>query len=498
MTPATKDGKEFTFLGLTELFGGDWSRSGCSKLWLYNLHYQDDLNAKGARANDELCHQMIDAWILGNPFPKGAGWEPYCISLRVVNWVKYFYRLERSQLNSEWLESLSSQTDALEQQLEFHLLANHLFANAKALVFVGTFLGGKQGDRWLHLGLKLLEKEILEQFLNDGAHYELSPMYQAILLWDLADLQCLAKVTGLPELERHVGLWEAKFSKGMGWLYRMTHPDGQIAFFNDAAFNIGPTFHDLQKYADQLGISIPIGDSGTVLPIAGCFMKESGYASVEWAAHGRLIIDVAFIGASYQPGHAHADTLSCEFSLFGQRIFVNSGISQYGEDAERTRQRSTAAHNTLEVDGQNSSEVWAGFRVARRAQPFDVEFSAQVEDVAISASHDGYHRLVGKVTHRRLWVAKENSLIIEDSLTGVWAEAKVYWHFHPDITIERLDDERFLLQLKGGSNIMLHIMGGEAKLLDGTWHPRFGESVVNKKLVINIYGSKMRTSLHWR
>ena len=79
------------------------------------------------------------------------------------------------------------------------------------------------------------------------------------------------------------------------------------------------------------------------------------------------LLDVAPVGPDYLPGHAHADTLSFELSLFGQRVLVNSGTSQYEAGPERSRQRGTAAHNTVIVDGHDSSEVWAGFRVARRA-----------------------------------------------------------------------------------------------------------------------------------
>ena len=73
------------------------------------------------------------------------------------------------------------------------------------------------------------------------------------------------------------------------------------------------------------------------------------------------------IGPDYIPGHAHADTLSFELSLSGQRIFVNSGISEYGLSEERLRQRQTKAHNTVSVNDLSSSQVWSGFRVAKRA-----------------------------------------------------------------------------------------------------------------------------------
>ena len=67
-----------------------------------------------------------------------------------------------------------------------------------------------------------------------------------------------------------------------------------------------------------------------------------------------LIADLSEVGASYIPGHAHADTLSFELSLFGKRLFVNSGTSSYSLGPERHRQRSTIAHNTVCVSGVNT------------------------------------------------------------------------------------------------------------------------------------------------
>ncbi|TOQ84691.1 hypothetical protein CGG86_23720, partial [Vibrio parahaemolyticus] len=71
----------------------------------------------------------------------------------------------------EWLNSLSLQVQALEQQLEYHLLGNHLFANAKALVFAGCFFKGDLACRWLERGLDILHKEVAEQILSDGGNF---------------------------------------------------------------------------------------------------------------------------------------------------------------------------------------------------------------------------------------------------------------------------------------------------------------------------------------
>ena len=88
LQPATENGKTFTFLGEIGDLSMGWNNPTYSKLWLYNLHYQDDLNAIGAENRQALGRQLIEDWISGNPPLNGNGWEPYCLSLRIVNWVK--------------------------------------------------------------------------------------------------------------------------------------------------------------------------------------------------------------------------------------------------------------------------------------------------------------------------------------------------------------------------------------------------------------------------
>ena len=495
LNPATDDGKSFIFLGQSARFEGNWNDPSFPKLWLYNLHYQDDLNAKGAEARFELCAAMVNAWIEGNPPLEGNGWEPYCLSLRIVNWVKFFSRLGPVKVKRRWVRSLAQQADALEQQLEFHILANHLFANAKALVFVGAYLGGAEGDRWLRKGLTLLDREIKEQFLNDGAHYERSPMYQSILLWDLADLIALSQATQISGLKQRASDWQRRYVNGFGWLVAMTHPDGGISFFNDATFGIAPSIEHLTRYACLLGLPAP----GEAQPteVQGILLRESGYGVIEWPGQHRLLADVAPVGPDYQPGHAHADTLSFELSLFAQRVFVNSGISQYGEDAERHRQRSTSVHNTVEVDGENSSEVWAGFRVARRAKPFDVVLNNDVGEVLLCGSHDGYKRLPAKVVHRRCWRAGAETLEVTDELIGGCKEAVAHWHFHPDVVVEAIGEARFELRLPAGQCVTVEVFGGSAQILASSWHPGFGVSKDSQKLLITLSECKLTTQISW-
>nr|AIA14495.1 Unknown Function [uncultured bacterium] len=153
----------------------DWNAAGVDKLWLYNLHYFDDLNAADAGARSAWHRASIEKWIAENPPDTGNGWEPYTLSLRIVNWIKW--ALAGNALTPTALHSLAVQCRYLSRRLEYHLLGNHLFANAKALVFAGLFFEGPEADAWLRTGLDILRREVPEQVLPDGGHFERSPMY---------------------------------------------------------------------------------------------------------------------------------------------------------------------------------------------------------------------------------------------------------------------------------------------------------------------------------
>ena len=168
----------------------DWNAPAHDKLWLYNLHYFDDLNAPGSADRTPWHRQLIDRWVHENPPGVGNGWEPYPTSLRIVNWIKW--ALAGNELAPAWRHSLAVQTRWLRRHVEWHLLGNHLFANAKAMVFAGLYFSGDEAQEWLDKGLSILKRELPEQVLADGGHFERSPMYHSIILEDLLDMILLA------------------------------------------------------------------------------------------------------------------------------------------------------------------------------------------------------------------------------------------------------------------------------------------------------------------
>lgn len=465
----------------------DWNNPLREKLWLYNLHYFDDLSSNTYKGREELHYAFINKWISENPPCLGNGWEPYPLSLRLVNWVKWFSK--KDNVEQKYLNSIAQQASALSQQLEYHILGNHLFANAKALTFVGTYLQGQEADYFLGLGLKLLDKELKEQFLVDGAHFELSPMYHEILLWDLLELIDLANVSQNSELLVRLESWSSLAEVALDWLVSMIHPDGEISFFNDAAIGIAPAPKDIFNYANKLGINY--SSSGKTL----ITNSTSGYSRVKYDNY-TLIFDHANVGPDYLPGHAHADSLSFEFSVGLQRVFVNSGTSLYGVSLERLRQRETAAHNTVVVSDVSSSEVWSGFRVARRAYTKLLKSDCDFSGVTLSACHDGYERLKPKVTHTRTINASETICIVTDELSHK-TPAEFNLHIHPNVEVIQEDKKIIKLQLTNGE-ILFFTSSHDVVLEESTWHPEFGKTIANKKILIPFVDGHLITKIEFR
>jgi len=464
----------------------DWRRDDVTKLWLYHLHYFDDLNARDAPHRRAWHEAILNRWVADNPPGDGPGWEPYPVSRRIVNWVKW--ALAGNVLPVNCRESLAAQARWLMRRLEYHLLGNHLFANGKALVHVGAYFDGPEADTWYERGRKIIEGELREQILADGGHFERSPMYHAAALEDLLDLANVQRAFGhLVPLH-----WVGAQQRMRSWLRVMCHPDGGISFFNDAAFGMAPELAELERYAGRLNLAAPRQDRN---PLE--VLEPSGYCRMA-RGPAYVLCDCAPLGPDYLPGHGHADTLSFEMTLGRQRLIVNSGTSQYGVDDERHRQRGTAAHNTLTLDEQNSSEVWSGFRVARRARAQILAASSSAGHTVVEGRHDGYARLPGRNLHVRRWVLDDRSLRVEDRISGNFRVGDAYFHLHPAVTARLETDHCLSLSWPGAESIRMTFEG--ARRIDirpGAWHPEFGVAIPNQCIVARLDGSSLVMRLEW-
>ncbi|UTW42484.1 alginate lyase family protein [bacterium SCSIO 12844] len=437
-----------------------WNDKNQAKLWLYNLHYFDSLNAQNLH-HRALSYQLLERWQKENPISKrGNGWEPYPISLRIVNIIKYV--LLGGSVSEKIKYSLYVQARYLNKICEYHILGNHLFENFKALCFAGLFFESKEASLWLKKGSNGLKKEIKEQVLADGGHFELSAMYHSIILEGLLDLKAIFDLYGRSDLF----LWSNQINQMLSWLDLMRRNDDSISYFNDAADQIAQAPRSLFDYAKRLGFEYQSS------PKTGLTILDATGYTVYNFSRIKAILDTADIGASYLPGHAHADNLSFELIIDGFPVFVNLGTSCYGDSQRRYFERSTKAHNTLVMADHNSSEIWGSFRVARRATTQIIERNSQGGVCHITAMHNGYQRLENKAIHRRQWQFRSGELLITDQLETS-QKAQLLLHLHPLCQITETTSQGITITLPNQKDIMLKF-SGVYKIQDSQYALTFG------------------------
>lgn len=474
--------KSFEFMKIKRSLKKEgWKIINVPDLWLYNLHYFDDLNSPNSSEREDFLKELLSDWIKNNKQHSSIGWDSYPLSLRLVNIIKWIINVNNS--NEELISSMKKQYVWLSKRIEWHILGNHLFANAKALFFGSLFFENKKNSKILKKSLKIINRELKEQILDDGGHFELSPMYHAIILEDLLDIINLSMQ--FPEVvdENQIINWKGIASKMITWLENMSHPDEKITFFNDAAFGISLEKVHLINYAKTLGIKVMHGSSRD--KIVCNHMKDSGYISIK-NDFGNLYIDVANIGAKYLPGHGHADVLSFELSINKQRVFVNSGTSTYDESSSlRMLQRGTSFHNTVVISDMNSSDVWRSFRVGRRANPFDLSIIKDSNQISVECSHNGYRNIKTNPIHTRKWIITNESIEINDRVDNKDIRSSAYFILHPNVKILSFNKDRLMLGLHDDTIVYVIFSNTDLEIIGHTFSPEFGVDIETKAIKVN-------------
>ena len=462
----------------------DWNRPDLNegtRLWKINLHiaeYIIPLAKRFAEQNENLnleyIKKNISSWISQNPLGNNGfykdSWNSYVVSLRLINWIKAYIIISPfldSDFEHKWKQSILNQAVFLNSFLEIDLQGNHLLENAFGLIWASSFLGNSEMKSF---SKKLLKEQLQEQILDDGAHFELSPMYHAILLARLFD--CINLLQSTFKKDEYLDYLKGVASKMLGWLNKIIGSNTNIPLLNDSALNNSPTKEQLNKYGESLGInSNPIN------------LSLSGYRVLEKKNYF-LIMDVGNIGPDYIPGHAHADTFS--FLLFqnGLPIITDTGTSTYDPGPLRNIERSTFSHNTVCVNDENSSNVWASFRVANRAKIILLEET----ESKILAQHDGYKSL--GIIHERSFLFKNNEIVITDILKGSnQYKSNACIHFHPDISVSINDT---ILQVQ---NIKIEFENSQDFYIEDYYYSsEFNKRTLSKKVVIK-FNKKLITKI---
>lgn len=308
---------------VAELGGG-----GGERLRSFHAQYGEDVLALARAGDADGARAAMEDWIGREPPRPGDAWHPYPLSTRAGNWVAALALAPDAQ-TGRIRESLWRQLLHLERNVEDDILGNHVIRNARALVLGGAAFGAA---RLLDRGAALLARELPEQVLPDGGHYERSPVYHLVVLRDLLEVDAAQPgLVDAPLLDRMRAFAAA-----------LMRPDGNPALFNDGTLDLAP----------RLELPEPSGGL-SVFP-------ETGYAV--WRAGGTwLAFDCGPPSPPYLPAHAHADAASFQLWLDGRPVVVDPGTFTYEPGADRDWFRGTRAHSTVAVDG-DQFQLWGAFR----------------------------------------------------------------------------------------------------------------------------------------
>lgn len=460
------DTATFCFQGETRSLGWpvDWDASEAPLLWRYHLHYHDWLWWLPT-SDMEKIKQAVSHWIEGHRgSTKAVGWQPYPLSLRLINWSLLLLEHHRESLQADgefWQRLRNSYEDQwrwLECHVEWHLGANHLLENLAALQ-LGMFYfeppaswqaRARQIEKWLLV-------ECQQQVLPDGVHYERSPMYQLRVLWLMEVLA--PRCHG--DLRRQLEETVARMRPATALLLHSNH---QPALFNDSMQGV---------------YSIP--DSVRHRRCHGAWaLPDAGYYGFHSQEGESLWIDAAPIGPDHQPGHAHADLFTFEWSRQSEALLTDTGVFQYVAGPQRDWDRSTAAHNTVTVDGKNSCEVWSSFRVGRRVKPKVLDYRFSDRHLTLEASHAGYAPAI----HRRRWHWTPGHLVVYDWLEGAMGHTAIsHWHLAPGWIGQRLAD-RWVFKGPGGRAELVVEGADQVELTQSPYSPQMGVRILRPCLFV--------------
>ncbi len=379
------------------------ARLPAGRLRDYEAAYGLDLGAAGTI--DDRARAAWRSRVAIEPFPASVRARRIAVALRAGS--------PSRTLAGE----LARACRAVVLQPELHLLGNHLLENAFALTCGGAVTRGPEADAWHRVGAALLDWQLGEQFGSDGGHFEGSASYHVALLHGLLETIELTRAGGRPV----PAAWIATAARGAEWLRAVRAPDGTYPLFNDAALDAAPAVDLVLALAESMRV-IGAAESADERAASARHLASTGWVILRQPGGVMLALDAGADGASYQPGHVHADALTIELWVRGERVIVDYGVASYANDAARAESRATRSHNTVELEGLDSSEVWSAFRVGRRAHAALTELREEphadgTATLIAEAEHDGYRFLPGRPKHVRRVSLEPRALVVHDRIT---------------------------------------------------------------------------------
>ena len=361
--------------------------------------------------------------------------HPYVISLQIPNLLiaMNIYGVNDQDMYDE----IYSRYKWLLKNQEKHLLCNHYFENLKTILLCSKiFKDTKVTEKYE----KIIIKELDEEILNDGVHFERSLMYHKLVL---EDLLILKKCFNHNHFDKYI-------QKMLDASYSLENGFSRTPLFNDAGDNVAKSCRSLLEACKDFYIEPHYLDS----------FNDAGYYKIDKGAVS-LLVDAGLNGPDYNLGHAHCDCLSFELFFDNKPMFVNCGTYQYQGEL-RSFFRSTEAHNTFKHNGEEQSECWGEHRVAKRIS----KASGTLKDSAFEGS---FRNVNGIKCHRTIEV-NDNSFVVLDFVdNNKNLQIESYLHLAPGLSFDGYS------LVANNFRIKLETFNCEVETKQSLYSPEFGK-----------------------
>ena len=414
----------------------------------------------------ERAKELLSHWIQENPVGVGVNWSlameaslramSICFLLNLL----FPFRAEEQTWLASVTSSLWQHFVYIEAHIEFSYLisSNHYLSNVVGLYCLSLFLEGtRMGDK-RHIYRGRIEAAILQQVYEDGGNHEASTGYHLFVTqMSLSTLLLMRAGNDTPsssflEKVRRMNRVNADLASPSGELPHVGDcDDDRVELLLDDVRQMVllsvPERNSL-RVSNLLGIGKCLFDEGCgsvedakwyglteaariarsqpqINPGSACPIKVLPKSGIGVLQHGsaELLFFAIPNGISGKGSHTHNDKLSFVLRVGGQEVLCDSGTVCYTRDiATRNRFRSTAAHNTLLIDGAEQNHIHTGprglFNLGDEAAVSQIEEGMEAQGCFLRASHTGYRSL--GVTHTRTIhvVDDEEAFVIEDELEG--------------------------------------------------------------------------------
>lgn len=426
---------------------------------------------------------QLESWLEQCPYARGPNWSSSLeLGIRLINWSLAWQLLggARSPLfdgdsgrcfRDAWLQSIFQHVSHIAENLSRYSSANnHLIGEAAGVcVAAATWPCWPKVAAWGKRCRSILVEEALKQNAPDGGNREQAISYQQFVL----DFLLIAGLAVRANDEDFPSTYWERVEAMIDFVASMMDRKGHVPMFGDADDGYvvrlaadaeacpyrslvatgAAIFHrrDLAEKAEKLDdksrwlLMSMDGESrfqdlidrssGHYSP--RCTFADSGYFILgdgfDTSHEIRLVVDAGPLGYLSLAAHGHADALSIVLSVAGDEILIDPGTFCYHTEPDWRRYfRSTAAHNTVTVDGEDQSVQQGSFMWSNHARIRDAVFEPDATPQRFFASHEGYKRLQDPVVHRReiRYFSEIGQFDIADALTCAGKhDVARYWHF---------------------------------------------------------------------